>query len=46
MYDKITEGMEYLGIISLVTGIFTFAGFIGTFALCGENPEDKYREDD
>ena len=43
MFDKITEGMQTLGIVSVITGVFTFAGFIGTFALCGENP-DKYEE--
>jgi hypothetical protein len=41
MYDEITEGMESLGTVALITGIFTFAAFVGTFALCGENP-DKY----
>jgi len=45
MFDKITEGMEVLGIVSLVTGIFTFAGFIGTFALCGPViDKDEYEE--
>ena len=39
MFDKITEGMETLGIVSLVTGIITFGGFMGTFALCGDNLE-------
>jgi len=44
MFDKITEGMQTLGTIALITGIFTLAGFIGTFALCGDNPADKYEE--
>jgi hypothetical protein len=44
MFDKITDGMEVLGLIALITGLFTLAGFIGTFALCGYNPEEKYEE--
>ena len=35
MFDTITSGMSALGVIALITGFFTFAGFIGSFALCG-----------
>lgn len=45
MFDSITSGMSLLGVITLITGLFTFAGFIGSFALCGGNT-DKEEEDE
>jgi hypothetical protein len=34
MFGTITKGMSTLGVVALITGIFTFGGFFGTFALC------------
>ena len=34
MFDAITSGMSTLGVVALITGIFTIGGFFGTFALC------------
>lgn len=46
MFDSITSGMSLLGVVALITGIFTFAGFIGSFALCGGNNEKEDEEEE
>jgi hypothetical protein len=38
-FDKISEGISIIGYIVLVTGLFTFAGFVGSFALCTKDKE-------
>jgi hypothetical protein len=40
MFSDITDGMSALGLVALITGIFTFVGFFGTFALCTSQPLD------
>lgn len=46
MFDTITSGMSLLGVVALITGLFTFAGFIGSFALCGGNADTEEEEEE
>jgi len=46
MFDTITSGMSLLGVIALITGLFTFAGFIGSFALCGGTAATEEEEEE
>ena len=38
-FDKISEGISIIGYIVMVTGLLTFAGFVGSFALCTKDKE-------
>jgi len=38
-FDKISDGISIIGYIVIITGFFTFAGFIGSFALCTKDKD-------